>query len=281
MFSALNARRARRALPGSADDAGQALPVHRQVAAAHLGGVLGPHARDRCAAAGALALGGNVVRADEEAVPLDEGFLAAGAAGVFPGADLAGAVAGVDEVQPLLGADLGGADEHAAVGVGRVGHLVVAVEAGDVPGDVAADRRQEAGRAAQLLFAVVEAGDDQRDDLHPDAALVDHADAVQDVLQRAAQRAVVAVVEALQVDLVGPDPGAEVVEHLRGGVAVGDEAADQAGGGGVAEDLDGPLGGDQRLVVAGDDQARALAPGDGDQLLGGDAGGRDAGRIIT
>ena len=73
--------------------------------------------------------------------------------------------------------------------------------------------------------------------------------------------AVVAVVEALEIDLVGDDPGAEEVEHLRRGVAVGDEGAGQPGRFRLAEDGDGPLGGDERLVVAGDDQPGAFAPG--------------------
>jgi len=76
--------------------------------------------------------------------------------------------------------------------------------------------------------------------------------------------------QRLEIDLVGDDPGAEVVEHLGRGVAVGDEGALQAGGGRLAEDGDGPLGGDERFVVAGDDQAGPLALGGLDELRGRD-----------
>ena len=123
----------------------------------------------------------------------------------------------------------------AEVGV-RVGHLVILVERRDVPGNVGADRGEEAGRLAQLVVAVVEARNDEGDDLQPQAALVDHADGARDVVQRAAEAAIVAVVELFEIDLVGDDPGAEIIEHFRRGVAVGDEGAGQPGRLRLAED---------------------------------------------
>ena len=76
------------------------------------------------------------------------------------------------------------------------------MEGGDVPGDVRADRGEEAGGLAQLVVAVVEARDDEGDDLQPQAALVHQADGAGDVVQGATEAAVGAVVEAFEVDLV-------------------------------------------------------------------------------
>src|SRR5262249_31941308 len=147
----------------------------------------------------ALSFGRQAVGAHQEAEALDQRLVAGRATRVLPGADLAGPVAGVNEAQALLGSDLGGADELAPLPFRRVGHAVVGVEAGHVPGNIFADRRQEAGGVAQLRLAIVEARDDERDDLQPEAALVEHADAFGDVVQGAAQGAVVTVVEALQI----------------------------------------------------------------------------------
>src|SRR5262249_34410117 len=93
--------------------------------------------------------------------------------------------------------------------------------------------------------------------------------------------AVVGVVEAFEIDLVGDDPGPQEVEHFGRGVAVGDEGAGEPGGAGLAENGDGPFGGDQRLVVAGDDQAGPFAPGGRDELAGTDGPDRSDRILIT
>src|SRR5439155_1428662 len=95
------------------------------------------------------------------------------------------------------------------------------------------------------------------------------------------ETAVGAFGEALQIDLVGNDPGAKKVKDLGSGIAVGDEGTGQAGGVGLAEDIDGPLGGDQRLVVAGDDQPGAFALGDADQLRGSPSACHSSGAPVT
>ena len=56
------------------------------------------------------------------------------------------------------------------------------------------------------------------------------ANGVEDRPDASAQFVVVAIVEALQIDLVKIDPRTQVFEHLRRAVAVGDEAGDQARG---------------------------------------------------
>ena len=63
-------------------------------------------------------------------------------------------------------------------------------------------------------------GNQQRDDLEPEAHRVQPADRVEDRLEAAAELAVVAIVEALEIDLVEVDPRPQVLEHLRRAVAV-------------------------------------------------------------
>ena len=74
-------------------------------------------------------------------------------------------------------------------------------------------------------------------------------DGVEDVLQRAAELAVAAVAERLEIDLVEADVRPDVLQDLVGAVAVADVGADEPGRDGLLEDGDGPLRGDQRLVV--------------------------------
>ncbi len=199
-------------------------------------------------------------------MPLDQRGPAGGATRVLPGTNLARKVAGVDETQSFGGADLCRTDQSPSAGRLRLGHLVILVEGGDVPGNVRADRDEKACGLAQFLVAVVEAGDDERDNLQPEAALEHHADGAQDVFQGAAQLAIAAFGKALEVDLVGDDPGAQKVEDLGRGVAVGDKGTGQAGGGRLPKDADRPFGRDQRLVVAGDDQPSPFPSGQFGQL---------------
>ena len=75
---------------------------------------------------------------------------------------------------------------------------------------------------------VVEAGDEERHDLEPDAHAVQPSNGVEDGLEAAAELTIVAIVEALEIDLVEIDPRAQVLEHLRRAVAVGHERRQQA-----------------------------------------------------
>src|SRR5437762_7464874 len=83
----------------------------------------------------AAAIGGDAVIANEIAVPGDECVAARRAARVFQIADAAGQIAGVDVPQTVGAADGGGCQQHVGGGVGRVHHLVVGMERGDVPRD--------------------------------------------------------------------------------------------------------------------------------------------------
>jgi hypothetical protein len=75
------------------------------------------------------------------------------------------------------------------------------------------------------------------------------------------------VVEALQVDLVEVDVWADEVEDFGGAVTVGDVAADEAAGADLLEDFYGPFAGDERFVVGGDDDGRAVFEGELGELF--------------
>src|SRR5580658_1859214 len=193
---------------------------------------------------------------------------AVGASRVFPFADHAGEIAGVDVAKSGLAADFDGAQQVFGVGVARIGHLIVAVEGGDVPGNVGGDLREEFGEAAEFVGVVVEAGDQERHDFEPQSRLMDAADAIENGSDAAAEFVVVAVVKTFEIDFVQIEPGAQVFENLGSGVAVGDEAGDESGGFGLLEDGYGPLAGDERLVVGADQNLRALGDGVADQEFG-------------
>src|SRR6266851_8970857 len=142
----------------------------------------GPAAGDRGGTFGAAAVFGEAVVFDEVAVTLDYGVVAVRTARVFPFADHAGKISSVDVTKARLAADFDGAQQVVSGRVARdiVLHLIVAVEGGHVPGDVGRDAGEEFGEAAEFVVAVVEAGDEQRDDLEPEAHLMGAADAVED-----------------------------------------------------------------------------------------------------
>src|SRR5205823_8959976 len=91
-----------------------------------------------------------------------------------------------------------------------------------------------------LRVRIVEAGNDERHDLRPDAALLESLDRVEHRLQHAAEVAVVAVVESFEIDLVQIDVRRDVVEHLGRSVAVRNVRTDQPFLPRFLEDLDRP-----------------------------------------
>lgn len=115
----------------------------------------------------AAAFGGQAIVFYQVAVALYQSFVALRAAGIFPFADFAGKVSSVDVAEAGLAADFYGSEQIFRSGIARVGHLVVTVEGGDVPGNVGRDAGQEFGEAAKFVGRIVEAGDEQRDDFEP------------------------------------------------------------------------------------------------------------------
>ena len=76
-----------------------------------------------------------------------------------------------------------------------------------------------------------------------------------------------AVIEALQINFVKIHPRAQVFEHLRCAVAVGNVAGHQPRRRAFLEDSHRPFAGDQRLVVGADQDFGALAQGVAQQVL--------------
>jgi len=98
-------------------------------------------------------------------------------ASVFPGADLAGEIAGVDVAKAGLAADFDGAEKVVRGGVAGdiVLHFVIAVKGGDVPGNVGRNSGEEFGEAAEFVGRVVEAGDEKGDDFEPETYFINAA----------------------------------------------------------------------------------------------------------
>ncbi len=139
-----------------------------------------------CPAAGNLgrtmrtpAFRGQTIIFDQVAAPLDDCFATLRASRVFPVADHARQIARVDVAQSSLPADFDRAQQIVRPRISRIGHLVVPMKRGHVPGNVGGDASEEFCQAAQFVGGVVEAGNQQRHDLKPHAHAVNAADAVE------------------------------------------------------------------------------------------------------
>ena len=113
----------------------------------------GPAAGDRGGTVRTVAIGGEAIILDQIAVALDQSFMALRAARVFPLADHAGKIAGVDVAEARLAADFDGLQQIFDSGVAGdiVLHFVIAVKGGDVPRDIGRDAGEEFGEAAQFV----------------------------------------------------------------------------------------------------------------------------------
>ena len=144
-------------------------------------------------------------------------------------ADLAGQVARVDVAQARLAADLR-PPARSIAGVVFAGRSSCsrwwnAVTCHGMSGETPA--MNAVSRVSSSLESL-KPGIEQRDDLDPEAIAVQPPDRVEDRLQPAAELAVVAVVEALEIDLVEIDLRPQVFEDLRRAVAVRHEAGHEA-----------------------------------------------------
>ena len=70
---------------------------------------------------------------------------------------------------------------------------------------------------------IVEARNEQRHDLEPEPVRVQPPDRVENRLQASTELAIVAVVEALEIDFVQIDPRPQIFDHFRRAVAVRDK----------------------------------------------------------
>src|SRR5271169_2726542 len=206
--------------------------------------------------------------------------MAAGTIGVLQITDLSWQIARVDVPQARLLADLGCSDQVLRTSILRVGHLVVLVESGHMPGNIRRHADQELRQPLQLLFRVVETRDHQGDDLHPKAHFVQATDGLQDGQEAPAQLAIVKVVEAFEVNFVKVHPRSQELEDLWGAIPIGDKGCQQTCRTGFLEDRHRPLAGYQRLVIGAHQHLGALLKSLPHQPLGGSSQrGTNRGRV--
>ena len=120
-------------------------------------------------------------------------------------------------------------------------------------------------RSSSLLS--LKPGMTQRHDLEPEAHRMKPLNRIEDIVEKSAEFAVVAILKTLQIDFVKIDPGLDVVQHFRRAIAVGNVRCFQPGAPRALENFDGPFARDQRLVVGAGDDPRALFDGQCDELF--------------
>ena len=179
------------------------------------------------------------------------------AARVLQVPDPPGCISRIDVAQAVSLTDRNGADQHLRRRVFRVGHAVVLVEGRDVPGNIRRHAGHETRQAIELVSRVVEARNEERHDLEPDAHTVKRANRLEDWFETSTKLAIVPVIKALEIDFVEIHPRPKVAKHARRGVTVRDKRGHQPARAGLLEDRDRPLARDQRLVVGADDDPRA------------------------
>src|SRR4030081_3591291 len=140
--------------------------------------VRGPAAGNLGGTLRTTALWSEAIVFDEIAVALDDCFATLRAARVFPVADHARQISGVDVAKSCLLADFDGAQQVGGASIPRIGHFVVTMKCGAVPRNGGGDSGGKVWEAAQLFGGGVEAGDEQRNDLEPHAHAVNASDAV-------------------------------------------------------------------------------------------------------
>ncbi len=104
-----------------------------------------PSGRESWWNSGAAAVGGKTVIHDHVAVALDEAFTALRTARVLPLANRSGQIAGINIAKARLPTDLDSSQQVFLSRVTGLGHLVIAMKSGHVPGNVGRDVRQEFG----------------------------------------------------------------------------------------------------------------------------------------
>src|SRR6266850_980239 len=187
--------------------------------------------------------------ADSVSGALDQQLAATGTPGIFPVADTAWKIAGVNEVQSFGFPHLCRAKQRADRSIIRICHLVVLMKCRDMPGDVRRYSCQKLRYIAKLLVAVVEPGNQQRHDFQPESHHIQPLNRIEDVVEHSSELAIIPILKTLEVDLVEIHPWFDVFENLRRAVAVRNIRRLQAFGARNFEDLDSPLAGDQRFVV--------------------------------
>src|SRR5258708_23512320 len=122
------------------------------------------------------------VACDQITVAFNEKLLALRATRVLPVADHAWQVPGIYVTQAGPLADLCRPHQRLGAGVLWIGHFVIFVKGRYMPTNIRGHARQKLGQASQFLVGVVKPRNHQRNDLQPEAHLVQAFNGVQDRL---------------------------------------------------------------------------------------------------
>src|SRR6266851_505486 len=141
-----------------------------------------PPSGNACATRWAATLRSEMVARDEIPVTLDEKLPTLRASGVLPVADQAWQVSGIDVTQACPVANLCCPLQRLGAGVLWIGHFVIFVKGRYMPGNIRGHARQKLGQASQFVAGVVKPGNHQRNDLQPEAHLVQLPNGIQNGL---------------------------------------------------------------------------------------------------
>src|ERR1700736_101626 len=165
-----------------------------------------PTARDRGLARGTAPIRSQGVLLDEVAAPPYHSVSAIVALGVFVISDHARQVPCVDEAQAGLLPEFDRAQQVFRTSVVGIFHFVIFVEGSHVPGNIGRDAGQKLRQSPQLVFGIIEAGNEQRNNLQPKAHLMQRADSLENWPNASAELVIMAVIETLQINLIQIDP---------------------------------------------------------------------------
>ena len=136
-----------------------------------------------------------------------------------------------------------------------------------MPGDIRRHARQELGQALDLFGGIVESWNKKSDDLEPKAHFVKCAYGVQNGLESSAELPVMAIIKALQIDLVEVYPRANVIQNLGRAVPIRHISGHEPGSLSLLEYRDGPFARNQRLVIGAYHDLSALFQSHLNELL--------------
>lgn len=120
--------------------------------------IIRPNAGDLGTALGAGSLSRQSIIHDNETITLDQPVVAIMAIGMLVLGQPSRKVSGVHLAQPGFHTDFGSTFQDFRGGARRIGHFVIGVEGGHMPGDVRGYRGDKSGRVHQFIGGIVEAG---------------------------------------------------------------------------------------------------------------------------
>ena len=118
------------------------------------------------------------VRQNFKPIPLDQRDPARRTPGMFPPGNLPGKVAGIHVAQTRRRSDLRRFHEVFGRRVVRIGHFVILMKSGHMPGDIRRNPGKKPGHLFELFRRIIETGDEERHHFHPEAHAVEPPDRI-------------------------------------------------------------------------------------------------------